>query len=212
MRPKGIEMANFNISDFRSNLDNIAASYKENSGKLWLSYKVAVNRALDSQDFEPLETLETLAETARKDSQKDFLTALRAGNNVVRAIAYGKRVDGKAVKYRISSAAARTPLAQAAADMGKTAWHSVRDDFKDFFQIKVVVTPAKRSKEERLIELAAEAGKLIGGDKTLLENFIKAVTIEAATTAKLEAAAKAEKAKTNAANKLEAARAAAKAA
>ena len=205
-------MASFSISDFRSNLDKIAASYKENSGKLWLAYKVAVNRALDSQDFEPLETLETLAETARKDSQKDFLTALRAGNNVVRAIAYGKRVDGKAVKYRISSAAARTPLMQAAADMGKEAWHAVRDDFKDFFQIKVVVTPAKRSKEERLLELCAEAGKLIGGDKDLLERFIKAVAVEAATVAKLEAAAKAEKAKASAADKLEAARAAAKAA
>ena len=96
--------------------------------------------------------------------------------------------------------------------MGKTAWHSVRDDFKDFFQIKVVVTPAKRSKEERLLELCAEAGKLIGGDKDLLERFIKAVTVEAATVAKLEAAAKAEKAKASAADKLEAARAAAKAA
>lgn len=205
-------MANFSIENFRDGLENIAAAYKENSGKLWLAYKVAVNRALDSQDFEPLETLETLAETARKDSQKDFLTALRAGNNVVRAIAYGKRAEGKAVKYRISSAAARTPLSQAAADMGKEAWHSVRDDFKDFFQIRVVVTPAKRSKEERLMELCTEAGKLIGGDKNLLERFIKAVAVEAATAAKLEAAAKAEKAKASAADKLEAARAAAKAA
>ena len=205
-------MASFSINDFRSNLDNIAASYKENSGKLWLSYKVAVNRALDSQDFEPLETLETIAETARKDSQKDFLTALRAGNNIVRAIAYGKRVDGKAVKYRISSAAARTPLTQAAADMGKTAWHSVRDNFKDFFQIKVVVTPAKRSATERLEELAAEAGRLIGDDKAALDAFIAAVKAEAAKAASKTAAAKAEKAKASAADKLEAARAAAKAA
>lgn len=205
-------MASFSISDFRSNLDNIAASYKENSGKLWLSYKVAVNRALDSQDFEPLETLETLAETARKDSQKDFLTALRAGNNIVRAIAYGKRVDGKAVKYRISSAAARTPLTQAATDMGKEAWHAVRDDFKNFFEIRVVVTPAKRSKEERLIELAAEAGKLISGDKTLLENFITAVKAKAAEAAAEAEKAKAEKAKASAADKLAEARAAAKAA
>lgn len=205
-------MANFNIDDFRANLDNIAASYKENSGKLWIAYKVAVNRALDSKDFEPAETLETLAETARKESQKDFLTAIRAGNNVIRAIAYGKRAKGKAIKYSISSADARTPLRQAIADISKDVWHSVRDEFKEFFLVKVVVTPAKRSKEERLLELCAEAGKLIGGDKDLLERFIKAVAVEAATVAKLEAAAKAEKAKASAADKLEAARAAAKAA
>lgn len=205
-------MASFSISDFRSNLDKIAASYKENSGKLWLSYKVAVNRALDSQDFEPAELLETLAESARKDSQKDFLTALRAGNNVVRAIAYGSRVEGKAVKYRISGANARQPLSQAIADISKDVWHEIRDEFKDFFQVKVVVTPAKRSKEERLAELAAEAGKLIGGDKDAFERFIVAVAAAALKCSDAEAKAKAEEARASAAAKLDAARAAAKAA
>ena len=205
-------MASFSISDFRSGLNKIAENYSENANRLWLSYKVAVNRALDSQDFAPVEALETIAETARKESQKDFLTAIRAGNNIVRAIAYGKRVDGKAVKYSISSAAARTSLRQTVADMSKTAWHSVRDDFKNFFQIKVVVTPAKRSTDERLEELAAMAGKLIGDDKAALDAFIAAVKAEAAKAASKAAAAKAEEAKSSAADKLEAARAAAKAA
>lgn len=205
-------MSTFSISDFQNKLQKIATDYNENANKLWLSYKVAVNRALDSNDFEPVKMLESLAESVRKQSQKDLLTALRAGNNVVRAIAFGERAKGKAVKYSISSADARKSLSQTVAELPKTSWHAVRDDFKDFFMVKVVVTPARRSVEDRLAELAAEAGRLIGGDKQALDTFIAAVKAKAAEAAAEAEKAKAEKAKTSAADKLAEARAAAKAA
>lgn len=205
-------MANFSMSDFQAKLQNIAASYGENADKLWLSYKIAVNRALDSNDFAPAEMLEALAESARKQSQKDLLAALRAGNNVVRAIAFGERAKGKAVKYSISSANARKSLSQTIAELPAASWHAVRDEFKDFFKVRVVVTPAKRSAEDRLAELAAEAGKLIGGDKRALDAFIANVKAKAAEAAAETEKAKAEKAKASAADKLAAARAAAKAA
>lgn len=168
--------------------------------------------ALDSGDFRGIEALEAAAEAARKAGLRDFLAALRHGNNVIRALAYGQRVDCKAVKFRIPASAARQPLSQAVADLGADVWHRVRDGFKDLFNVKVAVTPAKRSAEDRLAELAAEAGRIIGGDKQALAAFITAVKAEAAKAAAKENAAKAEAAKASAAGKLEAARAAAKAA
>lgn len=205
-------MASFNADTFRKDLENIAHGYIENSSKLWLSYKIATNVALDSGDFRGIEALEDAAEAARKAGLRDFLAALRHGNNVMRALAYGVRADGKAVKFRISADRARQPLAQAIADLGADVWHKVRDGFKDLFAIKVTVTPAKRSIEDRLAELAAEAGKLIGGNKKALDAFIAAVKAEASKAAAKADAAKAEEAKASAADQLAEARAAAKAA
>jgi len=205
-------MASFNAEAFRKDLENIANGYIENSNKLWLSYKIATNVALDSGDFRGIEALEAAAEAARKAGLRDFLAALRHGNNVMRALAYGTRVDGKAVKFRISSSHVRQPLAQAIADLGADVWHRIRDGFKDLFAIKITVAPVKRSAEDRLAELAAEAGKLIGGNKKALDAFIAAVKAEAAKGAAKENAAKAEEAKASAADQLAEARAAAKAA
>lgn len=205
-------MSNFNAETFRKDLENIAKSYIESSNKLWLSYKIATNVALDSGDFRGIEALEDAAEAARKAGLKDFLTALRHGNNVMRALAYGTRAEGKAVKFRIPASAARQPLSQAVADLGADIWHKVRDNFKDLFAVKVTVTPAKRSVEDRLAELAAEAGKLIGGDKQALASFVASVKAEAAKVAAKAEEVKAEEAKASAADQLAAARAAAKAA
>lgn len=205
-------MASFNAEAFRKDLENIANGYIENSNKLWLSYKIATNVALDSGDFRGIEALEAAAETARKAGLRDFLAALRHGNNVMRALAYGTRVDGKTVKFRISASHARQPLAQAIADLGADVWHRIRDGFKDLFAVKITVSPVKRSAEDRLTELAAEAGKLIGGNRKALDAFIAAVKAEAAKGAAKENAAKAEEAKASAADQLAEARAAAKAA
>ena len=205
-------MASFNAEAFRKDLENIANCYIESSNKLWLSYKIATNVALDSGDFRGIEALEAAAEAARKAGLRDFLAALRHGNNVMRALAYGTRVDGKTVKFRISSSHVRQPLAQAIADLGADVWHRIRDGFKDLFAIKITVAPVKRSAEDRLAELAAEAGKLIGGNKKALDAFIAAVKAEAAKGAAKENAAKAEEAKASAADQLAEARAAAKAA
>lgn len=205
-------MASFNAEAFRKDLENIANGYIENSNKLWLSYKIATNVALDSGDFRGIEALEAAAEAARKAGLRDFLAALRHGNNVMRALAYGTRVDGKAVKFRISASHARQPLAQAIADLGADVWHRIRDGFKDLFAIKITVSPVKRSAEDRLAELAAEAGKLIGGNKKALDAFIAAVKAEASKAAAKVDAAKAEEAKASAADQLAEARAAAKAA
>ena len=205
-------MASFNADAFRKDLENIAHGYVENSNKLWLSYKIATNVALDSADFRGIEALEAAAEAARKAGLKDFLTALRHGNNVMRALAYGTRAEGKAVKFRIPASAARQPLSQAVADLGTDVWHRIRDNFKDLFAVKVTVTPAKRSVEDRLAELAAEAGRLIGGDKQTLANFLASVKAEASKAAAKVNAAKAEEAKASAADQLAEARAAAKAA
>ena len=184
-------MASFNAEAFRKDLENIANGYIENSNKLWLSYKIATNVALDSGDFRGIEALEAAAEAARKAGLRDFLAALRHGNNVMRALAYGTRVDGKAVKFRISASHARQPLAQAIADLGADVWHRIRDGFKDLFAIKITVSPVKRSAEDRLAELAAEAGKLIGGNKKALDAFIAAVKAEASKAAAKVDAAKA---------------------
>ena len=205
-------MSNFNADTFRKDLESIAKNYIESSNKLWLSYKIATNVALDSADFRGIEALEDAAEAARKAGLRDFLAALRHGNNVMRALAYGTRAEGKAVKFRIPASAARQPLSQAVADLGADVWHKVRDGFKDLFAVKVTVTPAKRSVEDRLAELAAEAGKLIGGDKQALAAFTAAVKAEAAKVAAKAEEAKAEAAKASAADKLAEARAAAKAA
>ena len=205
-------MSNFNAETFRKDLENIAHGYIENSNKLWLSYKIATNVALDSADFRGIEALEDVAEAARKAGLRDFLAALRHGNNVMRALAYGTRVDGKTVKFRISSDRARQPLSQAVTDLGADVWHKVRDNFKDLFNIKITVTPVKRSAEDRLAELAAEAGRLIGGNKQALAAFIANVKAEAAKIAAKESEAKAEEAKASAADQLAEARAAAKAA
>lgn len=205
-------MANFNIETFRKDLETVAHNYIAASNKLWLSYKIATNVALDSADFRGIEALEDAAEAARKAGLKDFLTALRHGNNVMRALAYGVRAEGKTVKFRISSDRARQPLSQAVADLGADVWHKVRDGFKDLFAIKVTVTPAKRSVEDRLAELAAEAGRLIGGDKKSLDAFIASVKAEAAKVAAKAEEAKAEAAKASAADKLAEAKAAVKAA
>lgn len=205
-------MANFNIETFRKDLETVAHNYIAASNKLWLSYKIATNVALDSADFRGIEALEDAAEAARKAGLKDFLTALRHGNNVMRALAYGVRAEGKTVKFRISSDRARQPLSQVVADLGADVWHKVRDGFKDLFAIKVTVTPAKRSVEDRLAELAAEAGRLIGGDKKSLDAFIASVKAEAAKVAAKAEEAKAEEAKASAADQLAEARAAAKAA
>lgn len=206
-------MASFNAEAFRKDLENIANGYIENSNKLWLSYKIATNVALDSGDFRGIEALEAAAEAARKAGLRDFLAALRHGNNVMRALAYGTRVDGsKTVKFRISSSHVRQPLAQAIADLGADVWHRIRDGFKDLFAIKITVSPVKRSAEDRLTELATEAGKLIGGNKKALDAFIAAVKAEASKAAAKIDAAKAEEAKASAADQLAEARAAAKAA
>lgn len=205
-------MASFNAEAFRKDLENIAHGYIENSNKLWLSYKIATNVALDSGDFRGIEALEAAAEAARKAGLRDFLAALRHGNNVMRALAYGTRVDGKTVKFRISSSHVRQPLAQAIADLGADVWHRIRDGFKDLFAVKITVAPVKRSAEDRLAELAAEAGKLIGGNKKALDAFIAAVKGEASKAAAKIDAAKAEEAKASAADQLAEARAAAKAA
>lgn len=205
-------MASFNAEAFRKDLENIAHGYIENSNKLWLSYKIATNVALDSGDFRGIEALEAAAEAARKAGLRDFLAALRHGNNVMRALAYGTRVDGKTVKFRISSSHVRQPLAQAIADLGADVWHRIRDGFKDLFAVKITVAPVKRSAEDRLAELAAEAGKLIGGNKKALDAFIAAVKAEASKAAAKIDAAKAEEAKASAADQLAEARAAAKAA
>lgn len=205
-------MSTFNIDAFRKDLETVAHNYIAASSKLWLSYKIAVNVALDSADFRGIEALEAAAEAARKAGLKDFLTALRHGNNVMRALAYGVRAEGKAVKFRIPASAARQPLSQAVADLGADVWHKVRDGFKDLFAIKVTVTPAKRSAEDRLAELAAEAGRLIGGNKQALATFIANVKAEAAKIAAKAEEAKAEEAKASAADQLAEARAAAKAA
>lgn len=205
-------MANFNIETFRKDLENIAKGYIESSNKLWLSYKIATNVALDSADFRGIEALEAAAEAARKAGLKDFLTALRHGNNVMRALAYGTRAEGKAVKFRIAADRARQPLSQAIADLGADVWHKVRDNFKDLFNIKITVTPVKRSAEDRLAELAAEAGRLIGGNKKLMNAFKAAVEAEAAKVAAKAEEAKAEAAKASAADKLAEAKAAVKAA
>ena len=205
-------MASFNAEAFRKDLESIAHGYIENSNKLWLSYKIATNVALDSGDFRGIEALEAAAEAARKAGLRDFLAAIRHGNNVMRALAYGTRVEGKTVKFRISASHARQPLAQAIADLGADVWHRIRDGFKDLFAVKITVSPVKRSTEDRLAELAAEAGKLIGGNKQALAAFIAAVKAEAAKIAAKEDAAKAEEAKASAADQLAEARAAAKAA
>ena len=205
-------MSNFNADTFRKDLESIAHDYIAASSKLWLSYKIATNVALDSGDFRGIEALEDAAEAARKAGLKDFLTALRHGNNVMRALAYGTRAEGKTVKFRIAADRARQTLSQAVADLGADVWHKVRNGFKDLFAIKVTVTPAKRSIEDRLTELAAEAGKLIGGNKQALASFITAVKTEAAKIAAKEDTAKAEEAKASAADQLAEARAAAKAA
>ena len=205
-------MASFNADTFRKDLESIAKNYIESSNKLWLSYKIATNVALDSADFRGIEALEDAAEAARKAGLRDFLAALRHGNNVMRALAYGTRAEGKAVKFRIPASAARQPLSQAVADLGADIWHKVRDNFKDLFAVKVTVTPAKRSVEDRLAELAAEAGKLIGGDKQALASFVASVKAEAAKVAAKAEEVKAEEAKASAADQLAAARAAAKAA
>ena len=205
-------MASFNADTFRKDLESIAKNYIESSNKLWLSYKIATNVALDSADFRGIEALEAAAEAARKAGLRDFLAALRHGNNVMRALAYGTRAEGKAVKFRIPASAARQPLSQAVADLGADIWHKVRDNFKDLFAVKVTVTPAKRSVEDRLAELAAEAGKLIGGDKQALASFVASVKAEAAKVAAKAEEVKAEEAKASAADQLAAARAAAKAA
>lgn len=205
-------MSNFNAETFRKDLENIAHDYCAASSKLWLSYKIATNVALDSGDFRGIEALEAAAEAARKAGLKDFLTALRHGNNVMRALAYGVRAEGKAVKFRIAADRARQPLSQAISDIGADVWHKVRDGFKDLFAIKVTVTPAKRSVEDRLAELAAEAGRLIGGNKQALASFIASVKAEAAKVAAKAEEAKAEAAKASAADKLAEAKAAVKAA
>lgn len=205
-------MSNFNAETFRKDLEAIAHDYCAASSKLWLSYKIATNVALDSADFRGIEALEAAAEAARKAGLKDFLTALRHGNNVMRALAYGTRAEGKAVKFRIPASAARQPLSQAVADLGQDVWHRVRDGFKDLFAIKITVTPAKRSVEDRLAELAAEAGRLIGDDKQALASFLASVKAEASKAASKVKAAKAEEAKAIAADQLAEARAAAKAA
>lgn len=205
-------MSNFNAETFRKDLETVAHNYIAASNKLWLSYKIAVNVALDSADFRGIEAIEDAAEAARKAGLKDFLTALRHGNNVIRALAYGTRAEGKAVKFRIAADRARQPLSQAVADLGADVWHKVRDNFKDLFAVKITVTPAKRSVEDRLAELAAEAGRLIGGDKQALAAFTAAVKAEAAKVAAKAEAAKAEAAKASAADQLAEARAAAKAA
>lgn len=203
-------MSTFNIDVFRKDLETVAHNYIAASNKLWLSYKIATNVALDSGDFRGIEAIEAAAEAARKAGLKDFLTALRHGNNVMRALAYGTRAEGKAVKFRIAADRARQPLSQAVADLGADVWHKVRDGFKDLFAIKVTVTPAKRSVEDRLAELAAEAGRLIGGDKQALASFVTAVKAEAAKVAAKAEEAKAEEAKASAADKLAEAKAAVK--
>ena len=72
-------MASFNAEAFRKDLENIAHGYIENSNKLWLSYKIATNVALDSGDFRGIEALEAAAEAARIDIRHDAdeITLLR---------------------------------------------------------------------------------------------------------------------------------------
>ena len=151
---------------FNEGMTSVTKNYRENSGKLWLNVKRAVNLYLLDSDSRGFSRIASELAKAKEDGQRDLAQALEQGCATVRAIAFGRLdiLKNGQHRYYIPEEHAKCSLAFAADHIGAEAWRAGRDAFKALYQIKVTVEHETKTLDEKLAKIASQAAKLLASE------------------------------------------------